>query len=578
MIGSMNRRMLQARLWFVDLFHGSELPITLFWAGLVGFGGGLISVLFRDSIGGIQWLLTRHKGGLVALAMELPKWERLVVPCAGGLLAGSLLHFGMKLTRSQKTSDYMEAMVVADGVIGLRTTLVKSLSSLFTIASGGAVGREGPMVTLSAMLASLVGRMRGCSAPRLKLLVACGAAAGIAAAYNAPIAGALFVAEVILGSIAMEMFGPLVFSSVVSTITVHQIIGAKPTYVIPGFHMVSNWEFPLYLILGCLAGVASPMFLALLKSSETLFSKLQLPILWRMTAGGLIVGIISTFRPEVWGNGYSIVNSILNQDWVFAVLLALLLCKLLAIGATVGSGAVGGVFTPTLFVGAVMGSLFGKVVHFMEPGLTTGPGGYALVGMGCFLAATTQAPLMAILMIFEMTLQYQVVLPLMLGCVSAHYIAKSFGQESIYAEHLKRKKEEIGAGLMAKPHFVRDLMKSDPPCVSPTTDFGEIARIFSMHRINYVYVIDGGGRFLGVVSLHEMKPYLNEELLAGSVIAIDMMREDFPILNPGQQLAEALRVFSRHDGERIPVVNNEAERKLVGVISKTDLLLSLVEV
>lgn len=568
-----HHRLLQWRLWFVERFHGSELPATLFWAGLVGFGGGLLSVLFRHAIRDIQWVLTRHEGSLVQTAMELPKWQRLLAPGAGGFIAGIILYFGMRLTRSQKTSDYMEALVVGDGVIGTRTTLVKSLSSLFTIASGGAVGREGPMVTLAAMLASAIGRIRHFSTPRLKLLVACGAAAGIAAAYNAPIAGALFVAEIILGTISMEMFGPLVFSSVVSTVTVHQLLGASPTYDIPAFHVISNWEFPLYILLGLVSGTISPIFLGLLKSGETLLTRLQLPVYGRMMVGGLIVGVISTVRPEVWGNGYSVVDSILKQDWIWSALLMVFVCKMLATGATVGSGAVGGVFTPTLFVGAVIGCLFGKTAHFLAPHFTTLPGGYALVGMGCFLAATTQAPLMAILMIFEMTLQYDVVLPLMLGCVSAHYVSKGLGQKSIYASHLKQKEAETPTA--PKPVIVRDLMKTDPPCVSPTTSFGEIARIFSSYRINYVYVVDADKHFLGVVSLHEMKPYLNDSFMSASVIAMDFMREDFPRLKSGQHLTEALQAFSKHDGERIPVINDESQ--LVGIISKTDLLLSLAE-
>jgi chloride channel protein, CIC family len=577
MLKPIHRHLLKWRLWFVEYFHGGELPVTLFWAGLVGLGGGLLSVLFRRAIRLLQWVLTEHQGSLVQTAMDLPKWERLLVPGVGGLIAGVVLVWGMRLARSRKTSDYMEALVVGNGVVGVRTTLVKSLSSLFTIASGGAVGREGPMVTLASMLASTIGRLRGFSMPRLKLLVACGAAAGIAAAYNAPIAGALYVGEIILGTISMEMFGPLIFSSVVSTLTVHQLLGARPTYVIPGFHVASNWEFFFYIALGLLAGMISPLFLGLLKNSERLLMRLPVSVPVRMMAGGLIVGVISLICPEVWGNGYSVVNSILRQDWIWTTLLMVFACKILATGATVGSGAVGGVFTPTLFVGASIGCLFGHAIHFVAPQITTVPGGYALVGMGCFLAATTQAPLMSILMIFEMTLQYDVVLPLMLGCVTAHYMSKGLGQKSIYASHLRRKKVSESSPGSSKASVVRDLMRPDPPCVLPQTSFGEIARIFSKYRINYVYVVDAEKRFLGVVSLHEMKPYLNDPVLSETVLAMDFMREDFPVLASGQHLTEALKAFSSHDGERIPIVDNLVDRHLVGVISKTDLLLALAD-
>lgn len=580
MIGPIHIRLLQLRLWIIERFHGGELPAMLFWAGVVGFSGGLSSALFRRAIRGVQWLLTRHEGSLVRTAMDLPVWERFIIPAIGGFIAGSILYIGKRLVTTRNTSDYMEAMVVGNGIISTRNTLVKSLSSLFTIASGGSVGREGPMVTLSAMLGSAVGRLRHFSAPRLKLIVACGAAAGIAAAYNAPIAGALFVAEIILGTISTEMLGPLVFSSVVSTLTVHQLLGDRPTYEIPPFQVISNLEFPLYILLGLAAGIISPAFLALLKGGETLFVRLSLPAYLRLMLGGLIVGVISMARPEVWGNGYSVVDDILHQDQIWQALLMVFLCKMLATSATVGSGAVGGVFTPTLFVGAVLGCLFGKVAHLLFPHFTTLPGGYALVGMGCFLAATTQAPLMAILMIFEMTLQYDVVLPLMLGCVTAHYMSKGFGQESIYAGHLKQKKAEATETDVTsthKPTLVRELMKTNPPCVTPNTTFGAIAHIFTRYQINYVYVVDVENRFLGVVSLHEMKPYLNDPFMSQTVIAIDIMREDFPVLTPDQHLTEALGAFSKHDGERIPVVTNDPDHKLTGIISKTDLLLSLAQ-
>jgi len=573
MLSSFQYRLLQWRLWLIERLNGSEQPATLFWAGVVGLGGGLASVLFKIAMHAVQYALTGHHGSFVETSMALPKWQRFITPGIGGLIAGAIMHYGMRLTRSQKTSDYMEALVVGDGVIGLRTTSIKTISSLFIISSGGVVGREGCMVTLSAMLASIVGRGLRFSTARLKLIVSCGTAAGVAAAYNAPIAGALFVAEIILGTISMEIFGPLVVSSMVSTFTVHQIMGARPTYAIPPFHIVSNWEFPLYLLLGLLAGTSSPLFIGLIKNSESLFTRLHWPAYSRMMLGGLIVGMISTLCPQVWGNGYSVVNSILDTNWLWSELLLVFVCKLMSIGSTVGSGAVGGVFTPTLFVGAVLGCLYGKGVHFLFPHFYTISNGYALVGMGCFLAATTQAPLMAILMIFEMTLQYDIVLPLMLSCVTANYVSRGLGQHSIYAGHMKRKEDELPATARTNPTTVQDLMRVDPPCVSPATSFGKIALIFSTHRINYVYVVDEDKRFLGVVSLHEMKPYLNDPVMSSSVIAVDFMREDFPLLTPGQHLTEALGVFTRHEGERIPVVNGE--HQLVGVISKTDLLLTL---
>jgi CIC family chloride channel protein len=245
-------------------------------------------------------------------------------------------------------------------------------------------------------------------------MVACGAAAGIAAAYNAPIAGSLFVAEIVMGSIAMESFGPLLVSSVTANATIHHFLGYGPVFQVPHFQFVSNWELVFYALLGVILGHLAPPFLLLLQWSKRQIDRLSWPKYLSMLVGGLIVGGISAFVPQVWGNGYSVMSEILRADLAGWLLLLVLVAKLASTASTVGSGAVGGVFTPTLFVGAAIGALAGGVLHLALPAAVAVGSAYALVGMGGFLAATTHAPLMSILMIFEMTLDYQVVLPLML--------------------------------------------------------------------------------------------------------------------------------------------------------------------
>lgn len=522
----------------------------------------------------MQWLMTHQDGSLVEIASSLPLWQRLVIPIVGGLCAGLILHFGLKLIKGKSSSDYMEAVSLGNGVVRSRSTLIKSLSSLFTIASGGSIGREGSMVQLSAMLASLLGRKIHISTQRLRLLVACGAAAGIASAYNAPIAGALFVAEIIMGTIAMESFGPLVFSSVVATVTLHRFWDASPTYEIPSFHVVTNFELPLHIVLGLICGVIAPPFLRLFDYSEKMFSKIPAPLYAKLMIGGALVGAISVYRPEVWGNGYSVVSSILQTNWEWNILLVLLVFKILATAATVGSGAVGGVFTPTLFVGAVIGCLAGQGVQAIWPETTSHSSVYALVGMGSFLAATTHAPLMAIIMLFEMTLDYQMVLPLMLACVTAYYTSKGILKDSIYSDSLRRQENEYSPYLF-KPWHVSDLLKPNPSCVDQKSSFGEIAGIFVKHRFNYLYVVDEESRFRGAISLHDLKPFLNDKNLASVVIAMDLVKEDFPTLTPEVPLSEALQKFLIHKSERLPVVDNVEDKRLLGTISKTDLLLAI---
>ena len=509
----------------------------------------------------------------------LPHWQRLVTPAAGGALAGLTLLLGSRLNRRKSSTDYMEAIVLGSGRISSRSSFVKCASALFTIASGGSIGREGPLVQLAAVLASLTGRWAKMTTARLRLLVACGAAGGIASAYNAPIGGALFVAEIVLGTLAMESFGPLVFSSVVATLTVRQFLGSNPLYDIPhtAVQIASNWEIIPHLVLGLVLGLLAPWFLRGLRWSERAFAATALPTYARLALGGLIVGALSIRTPDVVGNGYSVVGELLHGGLLWKTVLLVLALKLVATAATFGSGAVGGVFTPTLFAGASLGYLFGQGVDALWPGHTQPVlSVFTLVGMGAFLSATTHAPIMAIIMLFEMTLDYDIILPLMLACVVAHYVASAVEPASIYSDSLKRKGAAFVRQQLAALR-VADLMKRDPVTVGEVSSFAEVAENFLTNRFNYLYVVGEHHRFKGAISLHDVKNYLNEPELAHVVIARDIVQEQFPVLGPDESLTDALNVFSRHDGERLPVMDNFEDRTLVGSISKTDLILALAE-
>ncbi|HEY2139200.1 MAG TPA: ClcB-like voltage-gated chloride channel protein [Chthoniobacterales bacterium] len=567
-------RRLRFWVWFRERAHPSDLQVTLFWAGVVGFCGAVCSIAFRYATSIVHKVATGSSTpGLVESFAHLPPLLRLVIPALGGLVAGFVLYFGRRFHGEVVTTDYMEAVVLGDGRISARRSLVKCLSALFTIASGGSIGREGPLVQLSSLSASLAGRLQNWSAPRLRLLVGCGAAAGIASAYNAPIAGALFVAEIVLGSVAMEIFGPLIFSSVVATLTARAFLSGSPLYDIPRFRLNGNLEIIPYLLLGLWVGLIAPWFIRCLRASEHIAARLTAPVYVKMAIGGLIVGVLAIFHPEVCGNGYSAVNAILRGQWLWQSLAIILIFKVLATSATFGSGAVGGVFTPTLFVGASLGYLFGEASRFFPGHFLIDPSAFALVGMGAFLAATTHAPIMAIIMIFELTLDYEIILPLMLACVVGYYTSVSIERRSIYAEPLKRK----GAGdyrrQLAELH-VRDLMKKDPLTVSSSAHFAEIGQKFIATRVNYLYVTEGD-RFVGAVSLHDIKNYLNTPELAELVIAEDIVRHGFPVVRPEASLEEAMKTFVDHEGERLPIVSNSSDRRLIGSIAKTDVILAL---
>ncbi|MBK7641681.1 MAG: ClcB-like voltage-gated chloride channel protein [Planctomycetes bacterium] len=569
-------RLLRLRVWLAERFRSGDTPSTYFWAGLVGLVGGASGPGFRWVCSELQYLLVGNRLNLVDAANDLPDWRRLLVPAVGGLLAGIVLMLGARLWKGLRATDYMEAVALEDGEMRARPALVRIGSSIFSIASGGSLGREGAMVQLAALLGSSLGRIARMPRPRLRLMIACGAAAGIASAYNAPIGGALFVAEIVLGSIAMESFGPLLFASFMATVITHTLSGGSPLYEMRAFELVSAQELVAYLGLGLLAGVCAPGFLWMLESSTRLFARLPMPLWARMALGGLIVGAISLQHPYVWGNGQGALLQILGSDWVWSSLLVLLLLKLAATAATIGSGAVGGVFTPTLLVGAVIGGVVGNLVHGFAPESTGAPHFYALVGAGAFLAATTHAPLMAILIMFDMTLAHEIVLPLMLACVGAYVVSQSLRSSSIYAVPRRVRHEDPPVRETLATKTVAELLRPDPPRISDTARFSEILDAFVGRRHNNLYVVDAQGVFQGVIPLHEIKGMLNDPELHRITIAHDFLREEFPRVEPHTTLAVALQLFTTHPIERLPVV--DAAGQLLGSITKTDLLLALAGV
>jgi len=564
------------RIKFAWFYRAAERYNILFWAGLVGLLGGLSSVFFRYLLDLLAEVFTGNSGDMVDVFAVLPPLERVLIPSIGGVAAGLILYAGARLAASRKnTTDYMEAVVLGEGTLSFRMSLTKIFSSMFSISSGASIGREGPMVQLSSLIASLVGKTRKWSVSKKRIILACGASAGIASAYNAPIAGALFVAEIVLGSIAIETLGPLLFASVLATQMIRFLIEESPIYSIPPFHLNSGWELFSYLALGLIVGLVAPFFLKALRGSEILFSKTSLPVYIRTGIGGVIVGIIAVYYPQVCGNGYSVVSGILQEQWLWSSLAIVMVLKLAATGASFGSGAVGGVFTPTLFMGAGLGYLFGHLHQWAGFGINPVPGAFALTGMAMFLSATTHAPLMAILMVFEMTMDYQLILPLMLGCVVAHLTAHGIEPGSIYSGSLERKGAEYFARKLAAL-TVSDLVKPDPPKVEENAMFEEITGHFIVNTFRYLYVVNKDGVYIGSVCLDDLKEHLNTDSLNNIVIARDLLLPVPIPLKISSTLEEALEKFAynKQGVERLPVVADDT-MVLVGSLSKTDIILAL---
>jgi CIC family chloride channel protein len=563
--------LLRLRTYTQAALRFSDTHATLLWAAVAGVVGALATVGFREGIDFLQWLMVGQTGSLVDMAERLSWPMRLLIPACGGVVAGSLLLLGKQSNQKQTNVDYMEAIAIGDGHISLRQSLSRSISSLCTIASGGSIGREGSMIQLAALCSSLLGRVIHFDPPRLRLLVACGAAAGITAAYNAPIAGAFFITEIVLGSIAMESFGPILVASVIANITMRAFAGYRPPYEIPSFPAIHGLEVLLFLMLGLLAGLAAPPFLHLLDFSKRQFNKAGMPLPLRLGVGGLLVGLLSLWLPQIWGNGYEVVNSILHTHWAWTTLLIILVLKVLATALTTGSGAVGGVFTPTLFVGAVIGCLFGLAAHALWPQIASAPYAYAIVGMGAFLAAATNAPLMAMLMIFEMTLSYQVMLPLILSCVVAYSVSRAIDEKSMYHITIDRRRTKQEQ-LRLRAALVGDMIKPAETVLPTTATIGELTRVFLEYPVKYIYIVDAAQRFCGAVALKDITSNLLDAKTMEDQRAGDFLRHDLHSLTPDMSLAVALKHFMMYRGERLPVVKSAQSPILLGVVYKSTLL------
>ena len=421
----------------------------LLWAALIGLIGASATAAFHEGMTLTERVATGHPGSLVAAADALGPWRRAITPALGGIVAGAFLWWAQRIARGRKQSDYIEAIAAGDGRQDPGGTFLRSASSLVTIASGGSIGREGAMVQLAAATGSWIGQLARFEDDDLRLLLACGAAAGFASAYDAALSGAIFIAEIVYGTLAIRRLGPLMVASVTANVTVHQLLGYQPVYFIPPLQVASLWELPLFLLLGLLLGVFAPLFMGILDGAQTLGTHLGLPLPLKLALGGMMVGVISVWYPEVWGNGYSVVNGLLHAPWPTMLVISVLAAKILATAATTGSGAVGGVFTPTIFVGALLGLLSGTATHALWSNSSLPV--YAVIGMGAFLAATTHAPLMSFLIVFEMTLEYQLVPALMLACLAAYHVSRALRPRSIYHQALHRDTATEGDSYVPPP-------------------------------------------------------------------------------------------------------------------------------
>jgi CIC family chloride channel protein len=421
-------------LWFRSSFLPSPNALIAL-SVIVGLLTGLGSVAFIRVLTAVGRLARDGVGA----ALEIFGPAHLVLlPALGGLLAGPLIERFAKEARGHGVPEVMTALSSRGGRIRQRVVMVKVLASSLTIGFGGAAGREGPMVQIGAALGSLIGQKAGLAAREVRTLVACGAAGGIAATFNAPISGAIFAAEVLMGRFHAD-FLLVLLTSLSSCILARSFLGNHPAFLVPAYELASPAELVLYFLMGLVAGFAALFYVRLLYRAEDAFGGWSFPDSLKPAVGGLVVGLVLRFFPEVYGTGFPAVESALWVRFPWELLLGLFAAEMIANCATLGSGGSGGVFAPSLYMGAMLGGAFGTLAHGLFPAWTGGAGAYAMVGMAAFFAAAAKAPTTALLILFEMTNDYHIMLPLMAATVGSVAISHRLLPQSIYTLKLHRR-------------------------------------------------------------------------------------------------------------------------------------------
>ena len=580
----MIRRSLRKSLKLTQRFISYELQrlrmtehtFMVLIAVVIGILGGFGAIFFRFAIRLFQALFFGSWQVSLDYAMQLPWYIKLFAPAAGGLIVGPIVFYFAREAKGHGVPEVMESIVLRGGAIRPRVVIAKIIASAVSIGSGGSVGREGPIVQIGSAIGSSLGQFLKVRGSQLRTLVACGTAAGIAATFNAPIAGALFAMEIILSDFGISQFSPIVISSVSATVISRHFLGDFPAFVIPHYELVSVFEMIPYAILGVLAAFVALAFINILYKTEDLFEMLPLPGLVKPVIGGLMIGAVAIYFPHIYGVGYETISLALESKLTWYFLLLLIVLKLLVTSVTIGSGGSGGIFAPSLFLGASLGGFVGNIVHLLFPAYTASSGAYALVGMGAVAAGAMHAPITSILIIFELTDNYRIILPLMIACIISVLITSRLKKDSIYTLKLTRRGLDLFQGQeinVLRSLRVAKVMKSDYEKVYADTPFRKLIDLTVSSPHSNFFVVDRKDHLLGTISVHDVRKILYEsDNLNSILVAYDILRPMNYYFTPQDTLDVVMKAFGELNIDELPIVNEENSKHIFGTLSKTDVI------
>ena len=532
---------------------------------IVGVLTGLTIVIYDRSLALSSHFFFQHNAG------ELHYYV-IFLPAIGGLLVGMITHYLMKKKR-YSIENVIEATTLHGGKMQPKNVFLEVLSSLISLGSGASAGKEAPVVLAGAGIGSTLAQAIKMRGNRLKILLGCGASAGIAAAFNAPLAGVVFSVEVILGELESSTFIPIVISSVFATLTSNVVFGVRPIQI-SQYQLVNPLqESILYLILGVLAGIVSVIFMRSLYRCRDFFNSLKVHPIIKPAIGGLGVGVIGFFYPQIFGVGYEVISQVLANELAFKVIVALLLLKIVAFSLSLGSGGSGGSFVPALFIGSMLGGAYGFIVNQIFPNFTSEPGAYALAGMGAVFTGVTRAPLTAILILFELTHDYNLVLPIMLACVLSNLISSALHPESIFTESLRRRGFTIRKGKevdIMESLKVADAMKREVQTISMNKKVEALNALMQSSRHIGFPVMDSEGKLWGVVTLKDIRDKVKQGEIDKTIGEI--ATSNLVVAYPDESLNTVLQRLAAKDIGRLPVVSREDNRQIIGIITRSDIV------
>lgn len=567
----------------LSCFRLTENSFLVILAVIIGLLGGLGNYAFRQTIEFFHWGIFEQSEHIFGYSMDEWSFSRLAVvfcPVVGGLLIIPLRHwFGRDLKRG--FSGFLEMVNLRGAKLRLRPIFTRGLGAAITIGSGGSAGQEGPIAMIGGAIGSQFGQMFRMSGDRLKVLVACGAAAGVAATFNAPIAGVFFAQEIVLlSAFELSSFTSIVIASGMATVVSRALLGNHAEITAPVYVMQNYGELILYVLLGLLIGSLAALFIMTHFRIKDRFAELKMPPLLKPVLGGLLVGLIGLLFPQVFGNGYDFIETVLtgDQSWhqpAWYLLGCLVVVKAIATSITLGSGLPGGLFAPCLYLGAVAGGFFGHIAGMLFPQMHIAPGAYALVGMGAFLASATHSPMTAIFLLFEITDSYVVIVPIMLTCVIGTAVARRFNKDSLETVELVRAGIDLEAGKernIMKSLKVGDVMATEVVAIPESMTLGQFAQFIEQNQHTNFPLVNPQGELTGIISVQDFMGVVFERDLMDLVVVKELATTKVITAHADEDLDQTMRKIGYRNIEQLPVVDRETHKNLIGIISRRDMV------